>query len=52
MAEGLRGAPAPVLARVRDGALWLDVRTLRDSDLEPVASALAYALGETAMPAE
>ena len=52
LAEGLRGAPAPVLARVRDGALWLDVRTLRDADLEPVASALAYALGETAMPAE
>jgi hypothetical protein len=41
-----------VLARVRDGGLWLDVRTLRDADLETVASALAYALAETVMPAE
>lgn len=52
LADGLRGAPAPVLARVREEALWLDVRTLRDADLEPVASALVYALGETAMSAE
>jgi hypothetical protein len=35
----------PVLARVRDGALWLDVRTLREDELDDVAGALAEALG-------
>ena len=45
LAEGLRSAPAPVLARVRDDALWLDVRTLRDGDLDRVGEALAFALG-------
>ncbi len=44
VAEGLRGAPSPVLARVRDDAVWLDVRTLRDADLEHVGEALAFAL--------
>ncbi len=52
LAEGLRAAPMPVLTRVRDEALWLDVRTLRDADLEPAALALSHALGETATPAE
>ena len=44
LAEGLRAAPSPVLARVRDEAVWLDVRTLRDSDLDRVGEALAFAL--------
>jgi len=44
LAEGLRAAPSPVLARVRDDAVWLDVRTLRDADLDRVGDALAFAL--------
>lgn len=44
LAEGLRAASSPVLARVRDDALWLDVRTLRDGDLDRVGEALADAL--------
>jgi L-seryl-tRNA(Ser) seleniumtransferase len=44
ISAGLRDAPTPVLARVRDNALWLDVRTLRDADLPRVAEALAFAI--------
>jgi L-seryl-tRNA(Ser) seleniumtransferase len=40
----LREAPTPLLARVREGALWLDVRTLREVDLPRVRDALAFAL--------
>ncbi len=40
----MRDAPTPVLVRVRDDALWFDVRTLRDVDLPRVADALAFAL--------
>ena len=45
-AERLRAAPTPVLARVRADALWLEVRTLREEDLEEVGAALAFALAE------
>ena len=44
LADRMRAAPRPVLARVHDGALWLDVRTLRDDDLPAVVEALAFAL--------
>ena len=44
MATRLREASPPVLARVRDDALWFDVRTLRESDLSRVADAIAFAL--------
>ncbi len=44
LAAALRASPTPVLARVRDEALWLDVGTLRERDLEGVGEALATAL--------
>jgi L-seryl-tRNA(Ser) seleniumtransferase len=43
LATGLREAPTPVLARVHDDALWLDVRTLRDDEFSFVEAALASA---------
>lgn len=45
VAAGLREAPTPVLVRVHDEALWLDVRTLRDDEFSVVESALSFALG-------
>ena len=44
MLVGLRGGDPPVLARIRDGALLLDVRTLLDGDEAAVVSALRNAL--------
>lgn len=38
------GDRLPVLVRVRDDALWLDVRTLREDELARVADALSRAL--------
>jgi L-seryl-tRNA(Ser) seleniumtransferase len=37
----LRAAAVPVVARVEDGRVWLDVRTLADTDLPDVAAALS-----------
>jgi len=48
VAEGLRAAPTPVLARVRADALWLEVRTLQEEDLEEIGAALAFALSTPA----
>jgi L-seryl-tRNA(Ser) seleniumtransferase len=44
IAERLRGAPVPVLARVRDDRVLIDVRTLLDDDDVAVESALMEAL--------
>lgn len=44
LARGLRGAPVPVLARVHDATLRLDVRTLLPGDDAAVVAALQQAL--------
>ena len=41
LAESLRHAAQPVLARVRDGLVVLDVRTLLDGDEDIIEAALA-----------
>src|SRR5829696_1286157 len=43
LAEGLRSANPPVIGRVREGRLWLDVRTLLPGDEEAVIGALRQA---------
>jgi len=40
MQERLRGAEPPVIARIADGKLLLDVRCLTEEELEPVARAV------------
>jgi L-seryl-tRNA(Ser) seleniumtransferase len=44
IARRLREAETPVLARVRDGAVCIDLRTLGEEDLEDVVSALQFAV--------
>ncbi len=44
LAKRLRDAETPVLARVQDARLWLDVRTLRDDEFPIVLSALSSAM--------
>lgn len=44
LAARLREAPTPVLARIRDGSLWLDVRTLGEDELSLVVDALVFSL--------
>jgi L-seryl-tRNA(Ser) seleniumtransferase len=39
----LRAAPVPVVARIEDGKLWLDVRTISDEDVSEIAGAVAAA---------
>jgi L-seryl-tRNA(Ser) seleniumtransferase len=50
LAATMRQASTPVLARVRDDALWLDVRTLRDDEFDAVRDALASSLGALTAP--
>ncbi|MCP5065117.1 MAG: L-seryl-tRNA(Sec) selenium transferase, partial [bacterium] len=45
LAEGLRQAPVPVLVRIREDRVWIDVRTLLDGEDVLVERALAHALG-------
>ena len=44
LAERLRAAPLPVIARLRDDALVIDVRTLLEGDEDAVEQALGLAL--------
>ena len=37
----LRAAPVPVIARIADGRLWLDARTVGDDEIPWIAAALA-----------
>jgi len=45
LAENLRSADPPVVGRVREGRVWLDVRTLLTGDEEAVVGALREANG-------
>jgi L-seryl-tRNA(Ser) seleniumtransferase len=45
LAERLRGAEPPVVGRVHEGRLWLDVRTLLSGDDEAVVKAVKGARG-------
>ena len=47
LASRLRAAPIPVLARVRDGRVLMDVRTLLDGDDAALEESLAWALGRS-----
>jgi L-seryl-tRNA(Ser) seleniumtransferase len=45
LAEGLRAAPTPVVAIVRDGRTLLDCRTISDAEVAEVAEAVAACRG-------
>ncbi len=45
LAESLRSADPPVVGRVGEGRLWLDVRTLLDGDEEAILGALEVLYG-------
>jgi L-seryl-tRNA(Ser) seleniumtransferase len=44
VANALRGADPPVIARIHEGQVLLDPRTLADSEIEAVVSAVRSAL--------
>jgi len=48
VANALREAPTPVLARIHEDALWFDVRTLRDEEFHLVRDALSFAFSKSA----
>jgi L-seryl-tRNA(Ser) seleniumtransferase len=50
LAESLRRAPTPVIARLQDQALLLDPRTLLEGDTEALLEALETALGPRDRP--
>ncbi|MDQ3368702.1 MAG: hypothetical protein M3680_25005, partial [Myxococcota bacterium] len=37
---GLRRARVPVVARIEDGRVWLDLRTIADDEIEHVVAAV------------
>ena len=44
LARALRRADPPVIARIHDGRVLLDPRTLTDDEVEPLAAAVRSAL--------
>jgi L-seryl-tRNA(Ser) seleniumtransferase len=46
LAERLRLGAPPVVARIADGALLLDVRTVSEAELDRLADAVAAASGD------
>ena len=46
LARALRHADPPVIARISDGQVLLDPRTLTDADVEPLAAAVRSALAD------
>ena len=44
LAARLREAPTPVLVRVHDDALWIDVRTVRDDEMPILVEAFSFAI--------
>jgi len=52
IASRLRGARVPVLARVRDGALLFDPRTLRDDEIPDLESSLLESLASSQVRGE
>ncbi|HEY6462031.1 MAG TPA: hypothetical protein VIY73_17815, partial [Polyangiaceae bacterium] len=44
LARAIRHADPPVIARIHDGRVLLDPRTLTDADVEPLAGAVRTAL--------
>ncbi|MCW5807286.1 MAG: L-seryl-tRNA(Sec) selenium transferase [Deltaproteobacteria bacterium] len=40
VAQALRAAPVPIIARIEDDRVWLDVRTLAPDELDTVAAAV------------
>jgi L-seryl-tRNA(Ser) seleniumtransferase len=51
LAAALRTAPIPIVARIHDGAVCIDVRTLLDDDVPALEAALQIACGTRVDPA-
>jgi L-seryl-tRNA(Ser) seleniumtransferase len=50
LAADFRGAPAPVIAAIRDGSVVLHVRALLSGDEQRIATAFCHALSAPACP--
>lgn len=52
MAAALREADVPVIAHVRDDAIWFDLRTIQKDDLEPLVASVSVAVWDRQPDAE